>query len=58
MIKIEYYSKTPVDVCVDNNDDYKALREGANPIRTTVSGGEVFAEPSRAGKIIYKVLKD
>lgn len=47
-----------VNVDVENEDDHKALLDGAKPLRANVSGGGVWAQPSRAGKVIYEVLAD
>lgn len=49
-------SSDVVQVSVRENDDYKAIRGGASAYVAEADGGGVWASPSRAGKVIYKVL--
>lgn len=50
-------SYEPLQAQVEDVDDHKALMEGSYSQRINTQGGNIWAEPSRGGKIIYSVLR-
>ena len=47
-----------IDVNVEKEDDNDVLMDGGLPYKAQVDGGELWANPTHAGEIIYKTFKD
>lgn len=51
-------SYEPPRVDIRDNDDWKEVRDGGSKYIAEVDGGDMWATPSRAGRIIWATFKD